>query len=251
MLDDTLPYELLTLVGSVALFDTWERRRPARLIDKRRDLSLDVVALLVVAVAGTLVKVLIRQGFDATGLHAGFTKLGILAGAASFARIAAGIIAADFALYWLHRWMHDVPLLWKSHRFHHTIRDLYWLSGARTSVTHLFLFAIPQVLIAREILALSPVESAIAFGIGVVVNIWVHTNLNVDLGPLQWLIITPAFHRVHHGRDFMPSRNIGFMLTIWDRAFGTYLDPRSVPDDYPLGLSPKDEVPLPRMVAGV
>ena len=88
-----------------------------------------------------------------------------------------------------------------------------------------------------------------AYSFGVVVNLWVHTNLNVSLGPLDALIITPAFHRLHHGRDYGQMTNFGFLLTVWDRMFGTYVDPKTLGDAYPLGLAAKENIP--RMIAGV
>jgi hypothetical protein len=31
--------------------------------------------------------------------------------------------------------------------------------------------------------------------------------------------------------------NFGFLLTIWDRMFGTYVSPAGLPNDFPLGLN--------------
>jgi sterol desaturase/sphingolipid hydroxylase (fatty acid hydroxylase superfamily) len=164
-------------------------------------------------------------------------------------KILLGLLATDLALYWVHRAMHASPTLWRTHVFHHSIEDLYWLSGARTSVTHLLLFAAPQVILAWYVFGLTTGEAAIAFSIGVVVNLWVHTNLRATLGPLDWLVITPAFHRIHHGRDVIPSKNLAFLFTLWDRLFGTYEDPRRAPAEYPLGLA-RPEDGLTRMVVG-
>jgi sterol desaturase/sphingolipid hydroxylase (fatty acid hydroxylase superfamily) len=146
--------------------------------------------------------------------------------------------------------MHGSPLLWRTHVFHHSIEDLYWLSGARTSALHLLLFALPQVLLAYYVLGLSAIEASVAFSIGVVVNLWVHTNVRADLGPLGWLLITPDYHRIHHGASQRSARNLGFVFTVWDRVFGTYEDPRRVRETGPLGLAER-EASLPRMVIGV
>lgn len=248
-MDSTTIPELVTLVVCVVVFDQWERRRPSRPLDRRRTLSLDLFALAVVAVFGTLAKQVVQEGYEALGVSRALVGLEAVRHWPSPIKVLLGIVVADFALYWVHRWMHTVPLLWRTHRFHHTIDQLYWLSGARTSVVHLLLFAIPQVLIAHEVLALTPPEAAVAFSIGVVVNLWVHLNIDASFGPLDGILITPAYHRLHHARDILPAMNHGFLLAIWDRLFGTWMDPKAPPANYPLGLA-GDEAIDARTVIG-
>ena len=89
-----------------------------------------------------------------------------------------------------------------------------------------------------------------AFSLGVVVNIWIHANIWVNLGPLQEIFITPNYHRVHHGARGLSNKNLGFILTIWDRMFGTYVSPRSVGKDFALGFIPTRERLL-RMLVGL
>lgn len=240
-------YQAATLVGVVALFDFFERRRPRNVIDRRRDLALNVFALMVVIVAGEGWKELLVAGLGDLGLASAFSPAGLerLPGAV---KIVLGIAAADFCLYWVHRAMHR-PALWPAHVFHHSIAELWWLSGARTSATHLLLFAVPQVLLAYFVFALSAHEAAAAFSFGVVVNVWIHTNLWVDIGPLQWLLITPNYHRVHHGARGLSNNNLGFVFTVWDRMFGTFVDPDSAGKDFPLGFA-STRKRLLRMVAG-
>ena len=46
------------------------------------------------------------------------------------------------------------------------------------------------------------------------------------LGPLGEILVSPAAHRLHHIRDeTLMGSNYGNMLTLWDRLFGTWLDP--------------------------
>lgn len=224
-------YQALTLVAAVAVFDFLERRRPGFPVNRRRDLSLNILAIAVVIIVGELWKPLITDGLGAAGLSLGMFPAeihrmpGIL-------KILLGVILTDFSLYWVHRAMHSSALLWRTHTFHHTIAEIWWLAGSRTSAIHLFLFAVPQIIIGRYILALSPLETGIAYSFAVVVNLWVHTNLWVDLGPLEWLIITPNYHRIHHGATGSGSKNLAFVFTVWDRIFGTYVDPKALGKDF-------------------
>jgi sterol desaturase/sphingolipid hydroxylase (fatty acid hydroxylase superfamily) len=241
-------YQTVTLVVVVLFFDVLERRRPGHPIDRQRDLTLNVMALIIVVIAGEMWKVLLLNSLSALHLPAA-AYLNDLRLLPSVVKITLGMIIADFCLYWVHRAMHETKL-WRTHAFHHSIDALWWLSGSRTSVIHLLLFALPQIVIAYYIFGLSSLEAGVAFSIGVVVNIWIHTNLRVNLGPMEWILITPDFHRIHHGSKGLLHKNLGFVLTVWDRIFGTYVDPRSIGDDVALGaVSTKDR--LFRMILGL
>jgi len=241
-------YQAGTLAAVVGMADMLERRKPRFPVDRLHNLRLNVLAVIVVIIAGEVSKALLVRGFNAINLSHSFAfdAIGNLPG---FAKILLGLIIADFCLYWVHRGMHRLHTLWLTHAFHHSIDQLWWLSGSRTSVTHLILFAAPQVFLGYYVLMLSPSEAAVAFSIGVVVNIWIHTNISVNLGPLEWLLITPDYHRVHHGARGLASRNIGFVLTIWDRMFGTYADPRTVGEGFSLSFIPTRS--LLRLIVGV
>jgi len=245
--DKEILYQSITLIAVVMIFDLLERSRPGHPVDRRKDLALNVLAIIVVIVAGEVWQWLILSAFKTADLIGqGTAGLQRISGAV---RICLGLVLADFSLYWVHRGMHWNGLLWRTHVFHHSIEHLWWLSGSRTSITHLFLFALPQVLIAYVLFRLSPQEAGIAFSIGVFVNIWIHTNIWVDLGPLEWLFITPNYHRVHHGSRGLLRTNLGFIFTIWDRMFGTYTDPRSQERNFALGFVPTRNR-LIRMIVG-
>jgi sterol desaturase/sphingolipid hydroxylase (fatty acid hydroxylase superfamily) len=55
----------------------------------------------------------------------------------------------------------------------------------------------------------------------------IHANARWRLGPLEWLISTPAFHRWHHTVGEQRDRNYASMLSLMDRIFGTYHLPRN------------------------
>jgi sterol desaturase/sphingolipid hydroxylase (fatty acid hydroxylase superfamily) len=61
---------------------------------------------------------------------------------------------------------------------------------------------------------------------------FIHSNIRVRLGPLEWLLSTPAFHHWHHTRHDHVDRNFAAMLPVLDRIFGTHHLPRSWPSEY-------------------
>jgi sterol desaturase/sphingolipid hydroxylase (fatty acid hydroxylase superfamily) len=99
-------------------------------------------------------------------------------------------------------------------------------------------------------LHLSVAEAGAAFSFGVVVNIWIHANIWVDLGPLEKVLITPNYHRIHHGAKGLTNKNLGFVLTVWDRMFGTYVAPDATGKDFALFAVPTGKR-LVRMLIGL
>ena len=52
---------------------------------------------------------------------------------------------------------------------------------------------------------------------------WVHTRHIPKLGWLEWVLITPSNHRVHHAQNpVYLDRNYGGVFILWDRLFGTF-----------------------------
>ena len=79
-----------------------------------------------------------------------------------------------------------------------------------------------------------------------------HTNWNLSFGPLNWLLVTPDYHRIHHAATLHRGKNIAGTFRIWDMMFGTYVNPANVPAGYALGLGEDiDSRRIPRLLAGV
>jgi hypothetical protein len=64
-------------------------------------------------------------------------------------------------------------------------------------------------------------------GVNLVYQFWVHTEHVGRLGFLEYIIITPSNHRVHHAQndDYLDA-NYGGVFILWDRIFGTFIDER-------------------------
>jgi sterol desaturase/sphingolipid hydroxylase (fatty acid hydroxylase superfamily) len=67
-----------------------------------------------------------------------------------------------------------------------------------------------------------------------------HANLRWTFGPLGRVVVSPAYHRLHHARSPLDARgavNFGFVLVGWDRLAG-------------LAAFPTGESPIPTGIAG-
>jgi hypothetical protein len=64
-------------------------------------------------------------------------------------------------------------------------------------------------------------------------GMYIHSNLNVKTGALQYVINGPEMHRWHHARDLpAPGKNFATKLAIWDFLFGTAHRPDEKPARY-------------------
>jgi sterol desaturase/sphingolipid hydroxylase (fatty acid hydroxylase superfamily) len=240
--------QTITLIIVVLIVDCFERLRPAFPVNRRRELPLNLLAMAAVMLLGEQAKIIAHDFFKFIHLES-FVSLSSLTSLPGPAKFILAIVLTDFSLYWVHRAMHG-KLLWPTHRFHHSIGEIWWLSGARTSFTHLCLFAAPQIFIAYYLLDLSSFQIGLALSFAVGINIWLHANIRVNLGVFEKVLVTPNYHRIHHGAEGLTDKNLGFVFTIWDRLFGTYISPKTTGRDFPLFAEPVRKRLL-RLFAGI
>lgn len=129
-------------------------------------------------------------------------------------------ILYDLAYYWKHRLGHEVALFWGSHVAHHQSEDFNLGTALRqTSIDFYgFLFYLPFFVLGFPAEILFTVVS-----MNLIYQFWVHTEHVPKLGPLEWIMVTPSNHRVHHGRnDLYVDKNYGGVFIIWDRLFGSF-----------------------------
>ena len=244
----TTSYETITFFGLAALFEILERVRPAVKTDRWLNWKNDALSFFFAILMSRISRRLVGGPIDLYAPTWTFETLDRLPGAL---RIFLAIVIADFIIYWIHRAQHQFTPLWHTHAWHHSVQELYWFSGFRTSFLHSLIYNVPQVVVPLLLFHLSPFQIAIAYSIGLFIQFWEHTNLDVNIGPLRHLVITPAYHRVHHSVEHN-HLNFAATFSLWDRLFGTYCDSAGVPADAPLGLGePFGNQRATRMLAGV
>jgi sterol desaturase/sphingolipid hydroxylase (fatty acid hydroxylase superfamily) len=252
MFNDSQDYEIASFFAPVLVFEIWERLRPARNIDRLADLKLDLFSFAVALLVNRLSHHWWLGLANAVTPKALVPSIHWLQALPSPVKIGLAIFVVDFCIYWIHRAQHHFDALWRTHAWHHSTERLYWFSGFRTSFLHSFIYNVPQAMIPMLLFKLSPLETGIGYSIGLLIQFWEHTNVKVNIGPLKHFIIWPDYHRVHHSATRHCRMNLGTTFSLWDRWFGTYVDPATVPDDVPLGLGePLDKKKIPRMVVGV
>ncbi|MFC4096288.1 sterol desaturase family protein [Euzebyella saccharophila] len=134
----------------------------------------------------------------------------------------AAFIAIDFAGYLNHLLSHKVNFFWNQHVIHHSSEEFNLACALRQPISNLLgffaLFLVPAALLGvpnKVIAILAPVHLFAQF--------WYHTQHIGKLGWLEYVLVTPSQHRVHHAiNPEYIDKNLGQILCVWDRWFGTF-----------------------------
>jgi len=152
------------------------------------------------------------------------------------------LVVHDFYIYWFHRWQHHSRILWRTHEAHHSNKEVDWLAGTRSHVLEIIInqtveFA-PIVLLGAN-----PMVVPIKALLDAVWGMYIHSNIDVRSGKLQYIINGPEMHQWHHANDRRVFyANFSTKLALWDWLFGTaFLPPREKPAEFGLYYDyPKD-----------
>ncbi|WKB53973.1 sterol desaturase family protein [Eleftheria terrae] len=143
------------------------------------------------------------------------------------------VLVADLVQYWTHRAYHEVPALWRLHAVHHSVKSMDWLAGSRQHILELVL---TRTLVLAPIFVLGFSKEVIDTYIVIVgfQAVFNHANVDVRLGPLGYLLVTPNFHHWHHSQDQEAlDRNYAAHFAFLDHLFGTAVKAdRKWPRDY-------------------
>jgi len=131
-------------------------------------------------------------------------------------------LAIDFAQYWTHRLSHSINFFWNKHVIHHSSEEFNLACALRQTISNIvslgFIFLLPAAF-----LGLPPEIIAVIAPIHLFLQFWYHTTLIGKMGWLEYIIVTPSQHRVHHAiNDEYLDKNLSAIFCIWDRLFGTF-----------------------------
>lgn len=128
----------------------------------------------------------------------------------------------DFAGYWSHRISHSMNLFWNDHIIHHSSENFNLACALRQPISDLLRYY-PLLLLPASIVGVPHQIIAFIAPIHLFLQFWYHTEHIGKLGFLEYIIITPSQHRVHHAINTpYIDKNLGQIFAIWDRIFGTY-----------------------------
>ena len=167
-----------------------------------------------------------------------------------WALVAVVLVLIDLANWTSHLYNHRVDAFWRFHALHHSQEEMSILTSFRAHPfvhTSFQLTAVPLIVLGTG----GAVPASVLVGY-IVLSTMPHANVNWGFGPLRYVIVSPAYHRLHHNRDDRRGVNLGTVLVLWDVLAGLAVFPTCRRDaafvPVPTGLAGR---PLPvEQVAG-
>jgi len=127
----------------------------------------------------------------------------------------------DFAYYVLHYVDHHCRLFWAVHVTHHSSVEFNLTTGFRSSVfqpVYRTLYFMPIAWLGFD-----PLDILFMYAATQIYGSLIHTERIRSLGWLEYVLVTPSHHRVHHASNgCYLDKNMGMCLIIWDYLFGTF-----------------------------
>lgn len=134
-------------------------------------------------------------------------------------------LTQELCYYGYHRAAHRVRWFWATHAVHHSPNQLTLATAVRLGftgrLTGTALFFAPMVW-----LGFSPLAVFATLALNLLYQFWIHATWIPRLWwPIEWLLNTPAHHRVHHASnpEYLDC-NYGGVLIVFDRLFGTLVE---------------------------
>ncbi len=175
------------------------------------------------------------------------TSLRVLANKPLFVQVLIGFLVSDFTIFFSHWVRHKIPPLWHIHAIHHSETALNPATLFREHpldpVVNSVITYAPMALLGGSIWA-----GTLLVVYTVVWGLYTHSDLPMSWGPLKYVFITPAYHRIHHSIEPRHwDKNFGHIFTLWDWLFGTACF--DVEDSFELGVQDFPVQPASRNTA--
>lgn len=151
-------------------------------------------------------------------------------------------VMLDFVEYLYHRASHTFNWWWQLHALHHSQTVMTAWSDDRNHVLDDIMHAVVFAFFAL-LFGVSPSQFILLVVLSQLIQSWQHANIKVNLGPLQYLLVSPMFHRMHHAIGYgyeakgrpgiLGGCNFGVLFPWWDMLFGTAIFSQQA---YPTGV---------------
>jgi sterol desaturase/sphingolipid hydroxylase (fatty acid hydroxylase superfamily) len=208
---------LVALVAAIGICERiWPaERRPLRARGHVQDGCFVALHAIVVIPLMTLLSV---GAAALIGSHAGWIELRPAAHWPGWLLVPLTVVAMDGANWLAHYADHRLVLLWRFHALHHSQEELSVLTSFRA---HPLMHTTGFVLATVPVVALMPSRpiDPVLITVYICIGTLQHANLRWTFGPAGRVIVSPAYHRLHHAPDTQRV-NLGVVLTIWDVLAG-------------------------------
>lgn len=132
--------------------------------------------------------------------------------------------------YFSHVLYHRVRLFWCFHSVHHTVQHMNSSAGFRASV--LDILSVNVLLLLLPLLGIHPLVYFIIYTAHKFWGMFIHVNEKFvnKLGVLDYLLVSPSNHHLHHASNApYIDKNYGELVPWYDMLFGTYVEEKEKP----------------------
>ncbi len=207
-----IPFFLILMAVEIA-YGAWTRNQKYRVMDTVSSISSGLTNVVKDSLG--LVLVLISYPFLLEHLALFELEAGWTVWLVAF-------LAIDFAGYWNHRLSHHVNVFWNQHVIHHSSEEFNLACALRQPISNLVGY-FSLLLLPAALLGVPEHVIAILAPIHLFAQFWYHTQHIGRMGWLEYIIVTPSQHRVHHAiNPEYIDKNLGQIFCVWDRMFGTF-----------------------------
>lgn len=225
-----MDYRFLISIGIFILIVSWELWRPLRMKDQNKlirwvtniAMGLTNIFLIKIFAAGILITLANHVSNHQWGL---IYWVGLDDLIHPVVLVILSLLVLDFFIYLQHVASHNIPLLWRLHKIHHTDKTLDVTTAIRFHPLEIFLSLGYKALL----ISLFGFNAISVILFEVILNgsaLFNHGNINLPKNLDTWLrkvIITPNVHFIHHSTlSKETNSNYGFCLVWWDKLFSTY-----------------------------
>lgn len=126
----------------------------------------------------------------------------------------------DFADYWRHRLSHTIPAWYTLHALHHAQRQMSFWSDDRNHILDDVISFVWFFVIGLAI-GIPPLQFPLLILFLKFMESLSHANIKLSFGPLEYLLVSPRFHRRHHALTAAGARSCNYaaVFPIWDLIF--------------------------------
>ena len=133
-------------------------------------------------------------------------------------------VVLDFVQWTTHILLHKIPVFWKFHQIHHSVKEMGFAAHIRYHWMENLLYKPLKTFGVMILGGFEPEQAYIVHFIAITIGHLNHANIKLSWGPLKYILNNPIMHLYHHAYDLPRGRfgvNFGISLSLWDYLFHT------------------------------
>ncbi|WP_343487143.1 sterol desaturase family protein [Allomuricauda sp. d1] len=162
-----------------------------------------------------------------------------------WAQLLVFFVLLDFVQWLTHIALHRVPLFWRFHQVHHSVKEMGFAAHLRYHWMENILYKPLKTLGIMLLGGFEPEQAYVVHFAAIAIGHLNHANIKLTYGPLKYIFNNPVMHLYHHSYVLPEGKyavNFGLSLSLWDYLFRT----NYIPEDggkITLGYPGDDKMP--------